>query len=90
MGEEGNTIEAGEGGRSRSMPRGKLVLVALMKEVSLMRRGGEDQMGMSRATEVMPWKWWGLGTALAEEQKTAWLNVGCSSQHRGQSLLGVL
>ena len=56
-GENGKTIEAGEGSREGNMSGGKAVPVALMKATSERRTEDEDQRGASWSTEETPWRW---------------------------------
>ena len=56
MGEDGGTIETGEGGSDGNMSRGKFMPVDLTKEARARRRGLEDQRGDSGPTSVRPWR----------------------------------
>ena len=55
-GEDGGTIEAGEGGRDGNMSGGKFVPVAVMKEARARRSDLEDQRGDSGPTSERPWR----------------------------------
>ena len=56
IGEEGGTMEAGEGGSDGNMSGGKFVPVALMNEARARRRVLEVQRGDSGPTSERPWR----------------------------------
>ena len=74
-GEDGKTIEAGQGGREGSTSGGKAVLVALIKATSERSREDEYERGVSWSTDETPWGWRACAEALAEQRRIAWLNV---------------
>ena len=85
-GEDGGTIEAGEGGREGNMSGGKFVPVAVMKEARARRRVLEDQRGDSGLTSERPWRRRSLMSEVEVQRRMAWLNVSSSLPHLGQCL----
>ena len=85
-GEEGKTIEAGEGGSDGNMSGGKFVAVTLMNEARARRRGLEDQRGDSGPMSERPWRRRSLVSAVELQRRMAWLNVSSSLPHLGQCL----
>ena len=77
-GEDGGTIEAGEGGNDGSMSGGKFVPVALMKAAKARRRGLEDQRGNSGPTSERPWRRRSRLSAVEGQRRMASLNVSSS------------
>ena len=84
-GEDGGTIEAGEGGNDGNMSGGKFVPVDLMKAARA-RRVLKDHRGDSGPTSVRLWRRRLRLSAVEGQQRTAWLNVSSLFPHLGQCL----
>ena len=85
-GENGGTMEAGEGGSDGSMSGGKFVPVAIMKAAKVRRRGLEDHRGDSGPTSERPWRRCSHLSAVEGQRRMAWLNVSSSFPHLGPCL----
>ena len=85
-GEDGGTMEAGEGGSDGDMSGGKFVPVAFMKEARARRRVLEVQRGDSGPTSERPWRRRSLTSEVDWQRRMAWLKVSSSLPHLGQCL----
>ena len=85
-GEEGGTMEAGEGGSDGNMSGGKFVPVALMNKARARRRALEVQRGDSGPTSERPWRRRSHMPEVEGQRRMAWLKVSSLFPHLGQCL----